>query len=283
MNSLRAFSAKALLGVLTLTAINWILRFIKWHGYLWILGERPHVRDSLWVFLSGFSMGVTPGKFGEILKAWLLEERCGTPITTTASVVITERLTDFIALVLLAAWGVYTTGYGKAVLALATAGSIISLAILSSESLALRLIRATARIPYLHRLTQKLESLYISMATLVAPKPLLLATIISVAAWGCECVGFFFVLDALPATSPELGTATFIYAFATIFGAVTLLPGGLGTTEGSLVGLTFSVFALASKQSAGAAALIIRFCTLWIAVIVGSLLLALFRNPRRRT
>jgi uncharacterized protein (TIRG00374 family) len=278
ISTLAAFDRTALLLVLALTGINWVLRFIKWHGYLILLGQRPQISDSSWVFLSGFSMAVTPGKFGELLKAWLLEERTGTPMTTTASVVITERLTDFLALVLLASWGVYTTGHGEIVMFIAVIGSILSLAILASESFALRVIRSTATLPLLKKLTPKLEVLYLSMAKLVTPWPLLAATAISIAAWGCECVGFYLVIDALPNTSPDLGEATFIYSFATIFGAITLLPGGLGTTEGSLVGLTHSVFGLATKQSAGAAALIIRFCTLWIAVLVGSVLLLAFRR-----
>ena len=277
--SLRSFHGQALIGVLLLTAVNWALRFLKWHFYLRLLGAKPKIVDSGWVFVAGFSMGVTPGKFGELLKAWLLEERSQIPLPLTASVVVGERLTDFIALVLLAAWGVYATGHGVLVMVVACTGSVLSLLILSSESTSLKLIRLTAKLPVLSRLTDALESMYLSTAKLVKPFPLIAATVVSTVAWGCECIGFYLVLNALPETTPDLATATFIYSFATIFGAITLLPGGLGTTEGSLVGLTYSVFALASKQAAVAGALLIRFCTLWAAVIVGVVVLLLFRRP----
>ena len=181
-------------------------------------------------------------------------------MTTTASVVITGATYRFPSACLACILGRIHTGHGEIVMFIAVIGSILSLAILASESFALRVIRSTATLPLLKKLTPKLEVLYLSMAKLVTPWPLLAATAISIAAWGCECVGFYLVIDALPNTSPDLGEATFIYSFATIFGAITLLPGGLGyTTEGSLVGLTHSVFGLATKQSAGAAALIIRF------------------------
>lgn len=280
MASITDFSVHTLIAVLSLTALNWALRFMKWHGYLRILQTRPRLSDSLWVFVAGFSMGVTPGKFGEVLKAWLLHERSNIPVTTTASVVIAERLTDFIALVLLASFGVYATGYGAIVMGVACAGSILSIAILSSPSLSIRIIRMTANMPVLNRLTDKLEALYRATAALVRPGPLVLALIVSVAAWGCECYGFYLVLSGISDAPPQLSTCTFIYSFATIFGAITLLPGGLGTTEGSLVGLVHTVFAMAPKQVAGAAALIIRFCTLWAAVLVGLLVLLLFRRQR---
>ena len=282
MEALGSFDSGALPAILGLTVLNWCLRFLKWHGYLGVLGAHPMMRDSAWVFVSGFSMSVTPGKFGELLKAWLLQERASVPITTTASVVIGERLTDFLALVLLAAYGVYATGHGMTIMLIACVGSVASIIILRSESLAMRLIRTTQYIPGLTRLTARLEALYLAMAQLVAPGPLIAAIVVSIAAWGCECIGFHLVLEAFPGTHADIGTSTFIYAFATIFGAVTLLPGGLGTTEGSLVGMIHSVFAITAVQIAGAAALIIRLCTLWAAVAVGLLVLLGFRHQRPR-
>jgi uncharacterized membrane protein YbhN (UPF0104 family) len=83
-------------------------------------------------------------------------------------------------------------------------------------------------------------------------------------------VGYHLVLVALPDTSPSLPTAAFIYAFATVFGAVTFLPGGLLATEGSLIGLSGAVFGLAAtREAATAGALLIRFATLWFGVLVG--------------
>jgi uncharacterized protein (TIRG00374 family) len=69
----------------------------------------------------------------------------------------------------------------------------------------------------------------------------------------------------------SLSSATFIYAFSTIFGALTLLPGGIGTTEGSMTGLlTLQGIPIVD---AAAATFVIRVCTLWFAVAVGALVL----------
>ena len=278
--SLTTFNWVLMAPVLGLTLINWLLRFIKWQYYLHLLGHRVPWRPSGQVFLAGFSMAVTPGKFGELLKAVLLRDRVGTPATDTASVVIGERATDFIALVLLAAFGVLTTQHGTVVLAIGAAGSAIFLAVASSERLALWLISILHKLPGGSRIAPKVEALYRSIAKLVRPVPLFWTTALSVTAWACECLGFYLVLKGVGG-SPDLATATFVYAFATIFGAVTLLPGGLGATEGSLIGLTFGVFALAgTREAATAAALIIRFATLWFAVIVGLFALGtLQRHP----
>ena len=54
---------------------------------------------SLRVFVAGFTMAISPGKLGEVLKAVLVRDLVGTPVTQTASVVMAERLTDVAGLV----------------------------------------------------------------------------------------------------------------------------------------------------------------------------------------
>ena len=58
-------------GALCLAAINYLLRFFKWELYLRRLGVRIPIGDSFGIFLSGFSLTVTPGKVGEVLKSYL--------------------------------------------------------------------------------------------------------------------------------------------------------------------------------------------------------------------
>ncbi|MCX7840409.1 MAG: lysylphosphatidylglycerol synthase domain-containing protein, partial [Anaerolineae bacterium] len=66
--------------------------------------------------------------------------------------------------------------------------------------------------------------------------------------------------------------AMFIYAGASLFGAATFTPGGLGTTEGSMTSLLQLVLG-ASATLAAAATLLVRVCTLWFAVGLGVLAL----------
>ena len=276
--SLSTFQWPLLFVALGLTLLNYFLRFLKWHFYLHTLGERVDWVSSALVFLGGLSMAVTPGKFGELLKALLLKERSGVPATKTASVVVSERLTDFLALIFLAAGGVLGSAHGTTVLGVAVGGSVVFLACVSSERLSMWVIGVIAKFPLGDKIAPKLEEIYRAMAQLVRPIPLIGTTALSVAAWFCECVGFHIILTGLTGTSSTLGDATFIYAFATIFGAVTMLPGGLGVTEGSLIGLLMSFGLATARETATAGALLIRFCTLWFAVIVGLVALTALRR-----
>lgn len=76
------------------------------------------------IYLSGISMGVTPGKSGEILKSYLLEKKLNIPFMISAPTLLSERLTGImgcfalcvIALLLAGNWSIYVLYIGMAVL-----------------------------------------------------------------------------------------------------------------------------------------------------------------------
>ena len=86
--------------------------------------------------------------------------------------------------------------------------------------------------------------------------------------------GFYIILINFKINF-SIHLSTFIYAFSTIAGAVSMLPGGLGVTEGSL---TFLIEAQnISKEIAVASTFIVRIVTLWFAVLVGIFSLVLYQ------
>jgi uncharacterized protein (TIRG00374 family) len=272
--SLGAFALWRLAPVLALTLGNYLLRYAKWSLYLRTLGIAVPPGRNLIIFLSGLSMVVTPGKIGELLKAYLLKTAEQVPMARTVPVVLAERITDLLALVLLMLAGIATFKVGR--VAVAVVGGLVAafVVVVSSRRLCLWTIGLVARLPRLGRLGPKLREFYESTALLFRPLPLLAATVLSVAAWLCECVGFHLVLGGLAVSVPLL-LSVFIYSATTIGGLPT--PGGLGLTEGGMTAL-LRYAAGADKGIAGAATLIIRLCTLWFAVIVGVVALVIFRR-----
>src|SRR5262249_44210181 len=92
--------------ILGLTCVNYLLRFVKWQFYLRIIGVKGFSRgDSFLSYFSGLGMTVTPAKAGEWLKCYLLRELHGTPFSRSAPILIAERLTDCLGLVLLGLTG----------------------------------------------------------------------------------------------------------------------------------------------------------------------------------
>ena len=281
MDALAHFAWATAAGALALAALNYLLRFLKWELYLRRLGVRIPLRDSFGIFLSGFSLTVTPGKVGEVLKSYLLREAHGVPMARTAPIVVAERLTDLVALASLALIGVGALAGGERVAWVALALVGLAVACVASEKLAHGVIDVVGAMPVVGKLAPKLREFYASTKTLLHPTPLVLATLLSIVAWLCECVAFWLVLRGFAGAEASLKLCTFIYATMTIAGALSFLPGGLGVQEIGMVKLLIAQAHGLSEPTAAAATFITRLCTLWFAVVIGVVALVVVQRRVR--
>jgi uncharacterized membrane protein YbhN (UPF0104 family) len=266
--------------VLVAVLANYGLRFLRWHYYLSVIGVKGvSVSDSLGIFLSGFTLTMTPGKLGEVLKSFLLKQLNDTPVSSSASIVIAERLTDVLGMVLLAATGLGASQVGAPALMIVVAASIMLIVVVQQRDLSLRLIQLSGGLPVVGRFAGLAANLYESSHLLLRPRPLLVGIALSAMAWFAECLAFFIVIVGLgiPASGPLLLQATFIYAIASLLGAISFLPGGLGATEGSMAVLLTELSGL-QRDPAIAATLLARFATLWFAVLLGIVALLLMQR-----
>src|SRR3981189_1073398 len=131
LSALGRFPPLLIVPVVLLTVWNYSLRWLRWNYYLRVLGVVGVSRTaSALVFLSGFAMGLTPGKSGEVTKSYWLREIAGpdrAPLARTAPIVFAERLVDGIAMLLLATSGLISFRFG--VLALLGVAALACLAV----------------------------------------------------------------------------------------------------------------------------------------------------------
>ena len=276
-NDLLTFDWALLPLILVGTVINYWLRWLKWDYYLRYLKLDRDIDRSTsgLIFTAGLVMSVTPGKMGEVLKSFLLRQRNGTPISRSAPIVLAERLTDGIAMLLLMGLGLTLYLPARPLFVILVLLTIIGIIIVQRQTLALAIIRMIARLPLGQRLAPRLETIYTTTAQLLHWRILLISTVISVVSWGFECLAFFWVLMGVGSTPSWLLLlqATFIFAASTLFGLVSFLPGGLGASEVSSVGLLLALVGL-SASAATTVTIVIRFCTLWFGVLLGVIALA---------
>ncbi len=263
--------------VLGLTTVNYGLRYAKWHYLLGQLGVRISHRVNLPIFVAGLAMVITPGKLGELLKPWLVREATGAPMVRTVPALVGERLTDGIAVVSLAALGVSTYyAEGAQIVGFTVVLIVGGLAVLASRTLSERIIDLVGVLPLVGGLAPRLHEMYDALRTALSPVPLLITVVLSLIAWWAECVGYYLVLGGVGATA-TLDSSTFLYAFATVFGAPS--PGGAGLTDAALTEVPARIVVGLTPQAAMAAAILIRVATLWYGVIVGAIVL-MFLNPK---
>jgi len=253
------------------TLINYTLRFVKWHFYLNQIGlKNIPVLRSLRLFVAGFPLAMTPGKAGEVLKGVWLKEMAGVPVSRGVSVIVAERISDGLAVLLLSTFGVIAYpqyAYAFVLVLILLVGVII---ISQIKPVAYWFLNLTRKMPFIKRFSHHLYEFYEGSFIVFRPGATFLAVGLGTISWFFEGVGFYFLLInlGLPANQETFANAVFILAFSTVIAAVSTLPGGLGAAEASIAGMLTLLVGM-NPTNATFATLIIRLATLWFGIALG--------------
>lgn len=257
---------------------NYLIRFLRWQFYLHLLEIAVPRKRSLMIFLAGLAFSITPGKFGELAKSWFLKDSDSLPISRTAPIVAAERLSDLIAVVILALVGISQFDFlASKVVVLVGVICLVCIILFANQRFTIGLIRLIKKNRRLGNIADKLDKLLSSFRQTILPGPMVVATLLGIFAWSFEAFGLWLILVGVGQVQPLLEVVG-IYAIATTLGAIAMLPGGLGLTEISLNGALILVGV--SKSAASAATLLIRASTLWFAVLIGSAALFVYSKKK---
>ncbi len=276
-----------ILAGLGLVLLGYGLRFLRWRLLLAALGERPPWRADARLWMGSYAFTATPGKSGEAVRSVLLRQECGTPLPASLAALLAERLSDGTAVLLLLllnlplvlGWlpaGALQSAADAAptsalpwLLALAAA----AFTLLPSPAAPRRRLKQLLRRLLPSRLAGGSADTLTALKRLLRPLPLLAATLIGAMAWGLEGVSLALLLQAMGSPLASMGGAMVAHTAAGLLGALSMLPGGLGSTEAGTVGL----LALQGVPLATAttATLLIRLMTLWFATALGVMCLLL--------
>ena len=264
---LQNFNWWMFVAAIALTLSNYVLRFFKWHYLLQRLDVHMPFGIDAWNFTAGLSMAISPGKAGELLKPFVVRKVTGTPMLRTIPALVTERLTDGIAMLFLASLGISTYAKDQNIWLIAPTLIIAGgLALLASENATNFCLGILEKFPLLNKIIPKIREMVNAMRVCVAPIPLIWTVFLSVIAWGAECIAFQLIFQGL-GVDASLDACFFVYAFATVAGSA--MPGGLGVADGALIGGTLQ-FISNSNPIATTATILTRIATLWLGVGVGA-------------
>ena len=250
-----------------LSLLNYGLRYIRWDWFIRDLsGVRIPHRFHLSYYLAGFALSTTPGKAGESVRSFYLK-RHGIPFNQSISTLFVERLMDLLTIVILSVLAAYYFEDYRIFL-------VITLVVIFGS---LPVIHSRKVLAWLERKAQNMAGkwatagghmvrLLESSAMLLKNRQLYGGMMIGIIAWGAEGIGFWYTLQVL-GQDVDWALAASVYGIAVLVGALSFLPGGLGSTE-LVMGLLLVAMGV-DEGVAVAATLICRIATLWFAVFIG--------------
>lgn len=251
---------------LALTLASLAVRAGRWQMLLKCQGEHVPIATSATIYLAGIGMSATPGKLGETVRSALLW-RHGVSVDSSLAAFFVDRLSDVMAMMALAFVGLWLApraglphpAYPAAAL-VAIASAAIGLRTLALRGM-LRSDSATSPAGWRGHVRRLARSL----AVLWRPRVALASFACSSIAFGLQAVVFIAIVRAIDGQA-EAWQAVAVFAVSTLAGAASLIPGGLGAMELTLVALQVAGGAPAAHA---AAAIAFRGITFWFCILLG--------------
>jgi len=262
--------------IIPLIPLTWGVLFLRWNLLLKNSAIDIPLKDNFMIFISGFALGVTPGKVGELIKAQLLKNKFNIPRSKTAPLVIVERFYDFFAIAIISLFGILVFEYSIYIFTILAIGIIIFLTITSSEKLFLKFLQKIEKIKFLRNFSSELPKSFTIIQKSTRGKIFPLSIILSVIFWILDSIIAYLTLLSFGIDIIDYFVLMSIYTSSIILGVISFLPLGIGVVEGSMVGflsLNGIEFSLATVI-----VVFIRFFTRWIGVMAGFLGLKFSNN-----
>ena len=252
--------------IIPIIIFSFFIRGFRWLLFLKNLKINIGIKNSFGVYFAGMAFGVTPAKVGELIKSQILKNKYSVAISKTAPIIFVERYYDLFGIAIISFVILLFLNFETWIVLILLAISISFLGIAQQKNTSLKILNSFSKIPFFNKYVNNLIMGYETIHVLLSPKIFIKSILLSKSAWIVESVGVFFIFQAFG--SPlDFSNILFIFTSSTLLGGISLLPAGIGVTEGGMIAqlllhdIDYS-FALCLV-------LTIRLFTLWMSVIIG--------------
>jgi uncharacterized protein (TIRG00374 family) len=264
--------------ILALSATFYVLQGLRWYFLLRDVGARISPGDSILLNIAGQSTSMLP--LGELTRAVFAAEACGdVEFGEVVATVTVQELIFMLLLILISVPGVLSIHRalpGLIVALVGIAAVFVMLVVPPCFHLVHRLVERT---PVLRRYTGQVERLRQETVVLLHQPKTLGWSVLSLLGAGAGITLFWLVVRGLGGGDFSWPMASFILAASYVAGAVSLIPGGIGAAEASVVGLLIA--AGVDPATATAAALLQRLADKGFATLMGFVAYAIARRRFR--
>lgn len=244
-----------------------IIKSFRQIEFLQMVGEKIPFKQNLIVYLAGLSLIATPGGIGTFIKSKFLKRKFGIPNNKSISVIFLERYHDLLAVtaIILISFSI-SFSWISATLVIISSFLLILVYLLICNMKTFSFIHnKLLKIKFIAKRLPEVgpdESFFI----LTRPKAMTKGWLISIGGWSLDSLAVYIGFLAFNVDLGYLLTSQ-IYFTSLGYGILSLIPGGIGVTEGMadylLVkqGLDLSI--------ASSLVIFTRLTTMWFVTIIG--------------
>jgi glycosyltransferase 2 family protein len=247
------FRYQLLAPIIVVSVAYYLLQGVRWQQLLRAIGVRLPMGDTILINVAGQATAVLP--LGELTRAVLVTEATGTAFGAVVATVTVQELIYTMVLIVFAV--PQLIGVPHALPGVVAALVLTALVFLSlSWCPAYRWLHTlVSRVPGVRRFLHDVEELHNDVVLLMRDRVTLTGAWISALQAACVITALWLVAGALAPGELSWEAAALVFAVSNVAGALSLIPGGIGAYEASVVGL---LVGLGMNPGAAAAVAVIQ-------------------------
>ena len=253
--------------ILLLVSISWTPLLVRWQILLKKNDINIPIKKSFLLFLGGMSMTITPGHVGELIKSQLIKTIYNIPRTKTAPIIFVEKFYDLTGAIIASIIGIIILGMDTNLILISVSILIVIIFLIYYRPIFEFILKRVTKTKFFSKYSENISDSYEIVRNSTTPQISSISFGLSVLYWIIISVAVHFILLSFGIESISVLKTISIYSSSVIIGAISFIPGGLGITEGSLIGL-FSLEGI-DVSLALILSVMIRILTMWYSVSIG--------------
>lgn len=268
-----------ILFVLFLMSLSMLLLALRFHRLVLALGAQINIKKSIAIYFLGLAFSVTPFSSGTVIKSHIIKRDLSIPIAKTFPIILIEKWNELVAVVILLVFFLFLHFTLESALVTAMGVVLVSvfLVIIKNERTFVIFKKIGSKISFLKQIEENVNNSKNSIQILTNRKNTVEGIVFTLASKILETISVVLVFETV-GISLNFATSGQVYFSGVLLGFLSLIPGGLGVTEGSILGLLLRLgndFALAS-----AAVIMIRLATFWFPTALGLITVKFFMKEK---
>jgi len=258
--------------IFSILTIQILLSGVKFHRLLQKLKINLPYKESLMIFLGGFTIGITPGGSGALIKSYFLKKKHDKSISSTIPVIIIEKVTDLLGVLIIIAFFLIWVDFveSKIILGIGSGLFIIFFIIFTNDKIFFYFKGFVSKIKYAKKITKNLDEFKNSFQVLLNPSNFLEPLGITIVIKFMQVFMVYFIFLSVGINLDFFYTGQ-IYYTSLLIGFLSLIPAGLIITESSMISLLLRQNI--DSETATLGVLFVRLVTTWIVVGIGVVVL----------
>jgi uncharacterized protein (TIRG00374 family) len=248
---------------------SYVIRFPKWHIYLNKLKVKLNLKTSFIIYMSMYSMDITPGRWGRAVVSFTINRITGAKFGRTFPAVVADNFTDFVGFAIVAIVVVFFVNKYVGLSVLLIVLMLIPFIFLYMEK-PFKYLKS--KLDWVKQLNSffAVGQMYFRRKRMLDRKSYIYSLIVTVPSVVLLGLALYFVIlgFGVKLSIAYLPTVIFVYCFATILGMVTGVPGTLGITDAALLTYLTALLPIDFGLVAGIT-IVFRIVTIWFVELMG--------------